>query len=57
MARPRKPKAQQKTETIHVKATKEQKRALTEKANVANQPLSLWLLNVGLAADAQRSAK
>jgi hypothetical protein len=50
MARPKKPKAQQKGETIHVKATKEQKRTLTEKAQRANVPLSTWLLNLGLAA-------
>ena len=50
MARPRKPKAQQKSETIHVKATREQKRTLTEKAEQAGEPLSLWLLKKGLAA-------
>jgi hypothetical protein len=50
MARPRKPKAQRKSATIHVKATHEQKRTLTEKANRAQEPLSLWLLKKGLAA-------
>lgn len=50
MARPRKPKTQQKTETIHVKATREQKRALSAKADRAGIPLSLWLLNLGLSA-------
>ena len=57
MARPKKPRAQQKSETIHVKATREQKRILTEKANSAGQPLSLWLLNVGLRAPTSSSTE
>lgn len=51
MGRPKKSKAQQKTETIQVKATREQKRILAEKAERANEPLSLWLLKIGLATD------
>lgn len=49
IGRPKKPKAQQKTETIHVKATSEQKKILAAKAAGAGEPLSLWLLKRGLA--------
>lgn len=49
IGRPKKPKTQQKTETIHVKATREQKRDLAAKAAKAGEPLSLWLLKKGLA--------
>lgn len=50
MPRPKTPKAKQRSETIQVKATREQKRLLTEKAKRANVPVSTWLLNLGLAA-------
>jgi len=49
IGRPKKPRAQQKVETIHVKATNEQKRTLAAKAARAGEPLSLWLLKKGLA--------
>ena len=50
MARPKTPKAKQRSQTIQVKATAEQKRILADKAKRANLPVSTWLLNVGLAA-------
>jgi hypothetical protein len=53
MPRPKKPKAQQRRETIPVKATREQKRQLADKAARAGIPLSTWLLNLGLTAASQ----
>ncbi len=50
MPRPKTPKAKQRTETIQVKATPEQKRILAAKAKRVNLPTSTWLLNLGLAA-------
>lgn len=50
MPRPKLPDAQQRNETIPVKATRAQKRQLATKAKKANMPLSTWLLNLGLSA-------
>ncbi len=50
MPRPKKPKGQKRDETIQVKATRQQKRILEDKAAKANQPLSTWMLNVALNA-------
>ena len=50
MPRPKTPKSKQRTETIQVKVTPDQKRTLTAKASAKNLPVSTWLLNVGLEA-------
>jgi len=55
MPRPKKPKAEQRTETIQIKATRDQKRTLAEKAQKAGVPLSTWLLNLGLSVGKDRN--
>jgi uncharacterized protein (DUF1778 family) len=46
--RPRKQKADRKTERLLVLVTVEQKKALTNTADAAGLPLSTWLLSLGL---------
>jgi uncharacterized protein (DUF1778 family) len=57
MPRPKTPKAKQRDQTIQVKATREQKRILIDKAKRANVSLSTWLLNAGLVMEAPPGPK
>jgi hypothetical protein len=50
MSRKKTPKAQQRTKSIQVKATAEQKRILADAAAREHLPLSTWLLSLGLKA-------
>lgn len=52
MPRPKTPKSKQRTQTIQVKVTPDQKKTLAAKAQAKNLPVSTWLLNLGLEAKA-----
>lgn len=46
----RKPKAERKETSIHIRVSDEQKRALEEKAKRRGLGLSSWLLSLGMSA-------
>jgi uncharacterized protein (DUF1778 family) len=46
----RKPKAERKEETVQLRLTTEQKKALGEKAKKRGLSLSSWLLSLGMTA-------